>query len=38
MKLFGKEILVREKACAVDGVVGESVKPTVRLYTKVTNT
>ena len=37
MKLFGKEILVREKACAVDGGVGESVKPTVRLYAKVTN-
>lgn len=37
MKLFGKEILVRKKACAMDGGVGESVKPAVRLYVKVTN-
>ena len=37
MKLFGKEILVRKKSCTEDGGSAESVKPTVKLYAKVTN-
>ena len=37
MKLFGKEILVRKQSCTEDGGSAESVKPTVKLYAKVTN-
>ena len=37
MKLFGKEILVRQQSCTEDDGSAESVKPTVKLYAKVTN-
>lgn len=37
MKLFGKEILVRKYSCTENGVCGDRIKPSVKIYAKVTN-